>query len=237
MNKIVHVFDGDYLTVAMFQRNGWSVLGADTEGTPDLVIFTGGSDVSPSYYNEVNVASGPDPARDAYESEIFEAYRDTPKAGICRGGQFLNVMSGGRMWQDTDRHGRYHKLRDLLTGKDHFVSSTHHQMMRPSGLAEIVAVADESTYRMAATAHNVKAVEHYQDIEVLYYPVTKSLCFQPHPEYDDAGETEKYFFELLERYFKFDEGEDIEPVYDPMTGQPKMYDLDEIINFDGAFGA
>jgi gamma-glutamyl-gamma-aminobutyrate hydrolase PuuD len=204
MNKIVHVFDGDGLTVQMFQKNGWGVLHHDAEGTPDLIVFTGGADVSPSYYDEENVASDCNPARDAFESGMYETYRDIPKVGICRGGQFLNVMSGGRMWQDTDRHGRYHILRDLLTGKNIFVSSTHHQMMRPSGLAEIIAVADESTYRMAAKIHAVKAIEHYQDIEIVYYPVTKSLCFQPHPEYPDAGETEKYFFELLERIFKFD---------------------------------
>jgi gamma-glutamyl-gamma-aminobutyrate hydrolase PuuD len=217
----------------MFQKNGWSVLHHDAEGTPDLGVFTGGADVSPSYYGEENVDSDCDPARDAYEKDIYEAYRDIPKVGICRGGQFLNVMSGGRMWQHTDGHGRYHTARDILSGKDIFVSSTHHQMMRPSGLGEIVAVADESTKRMAATAHNVKALEHYQDIEVVYYPVTKSLCFQPHPEYPDAKDTEKYFFDLLERYFKFNESEakaNLQAVID--LGPDNAYD-----DFDGAFGA
>lgn len=233
MNKIVHVFDGDPQTVRMFQKNGWNVLHHDAEGDPDLVVFTGGADVSPSYYGEDNVASDCDPARDAYETQIFEGYRDIPKVGICRGGQFLNVLSGGRMWQDTDRHGRYHKLRDILTGRDIAVSSTHHQMMRPSGLAEIVAVADESTYRLAATSHVMKAHEHYQDIEVIYYPVTKSLCFQPHPEYYDAKDTETYFFELLERYFKFDSEEVNNMTVDEMV--KNFYS--DVDDFDGAFGA
>lgn len=207
MKKTAYVFDGEIATSVMFSKNGWGLFGQDTDEKPDLVVFTGGEDVSPAYYGEVNVGSYCNPQRDAEEAMIFDRWKDVPKVGICRGGQFLNVMSGGRMWQDTDRHGRYHSLRDLLTGRDIYVSSTHHQMMRPSGLAEIVGTADESTYRMAARAYQVKSLDFYHDIEVLYYPETKSLCFQPHPEYHDAGATETYFFELLERFFKFNEKE------------------------------
>lgn len=231
MKKIVHVFDGDELTVRMFQKNGWELYGIDTDEGPNLIVFTGGEDVSPAYYGEANVDSYCNPHRDAYEFEIFHKFNGIPKVGICRGGQFLNVMSGGRMWQDTDMHGRYHTLRDLLTGRDIFVSSTHHQMMRPSGLAQIVAVADESTYRTADKAHNVKAFEHYQDIEILFYPETQSLCFQPHPEYPDADETEGYFFELIERFFKFNEAEGFP---DNTYYNPGDAELDELY---GAFGA
>jgi GMP synthase-like glutamine amidotransferase len=206
MKKIAYVFDGEHETAQMFLRNGWMLHGPDTDEAPDLVIFTGGEDVSPSYYQEANVASYNNPVRDAYETEVFEKFKDTPKVGICRGGQFLNVLSGGRMWQDTDNHGRYHVLTDLVTGKEVFVSSTHHQMMRPSDDAETVAVAKESTYRLSADYNETREENpHYHDFEVLFYDRTQSLCFQPHPEYFDAEDTEKYFFELLERYFKFNE--------------------------------
>jgi GMP synthase-like glutamine amidotransferase len=231
MKKIAYVFDGDDSTIIMFQKKGWDLYGIDTEEAPTLIVFTGGEDVTPAYYGEKNVASYCNPQRDTYEKGIFDSFPDVSKVGICRGGQFLNVMSGGRMFQDTDRHDRYHNLKDLLTGKTHFVSSTHHQMMRPSGLGEIVAVADESTYRMADQAHHEKSMEFYQDIEVVYYPRTKSLCFQPHPEYGGKDGTFDYFFELLERYFKFDSDE-MKLVYD--SGEETFA---EEIEFDGAFGA
>lgn len=232
MNKIAYVFDGDGYTCRMFSKAGWSLHGVDTDEEPSLIVFTGGEDVTPAYYGEKNVTSACNPHRDAEEKEIFDRFPDTPKVGICRGGQFLNVLSGGRMFQDTDGHGRYHDLKDLLTGKTHFVSSTHHQMMRPSEEGQLVAIARESSYRLADQMHQEWGPHdggYSDDIEVVYYPRTKSLCFQPHPEYPDAKGTETYFFELLERFFKFDQEKiekDMESIWDD------AYD-----NFDGAFGA
>ncbi len=238
MNKTVLVFDGDMLTMQMFSKAGWKLHGPDTDLMPDLVVFTGGEDVTPSLYGEQNVDSDCNPQRDADEAEIFQHFIEVPKVGICRGGQFLNVMSGGRMWQDTDNHCRYHVLKDLLTGRNLFVSSTHHQMMRPSGLGQVIATARESTYRTSATSYQSVqggAADYLPDMEVVYYPHTKALCFQPHPEYQDVGDTTDYFFELLERVFTFDEeGGSTDVVssnsFDRLGIQEYGYE------FDGAFG-
>lgn len=196
-NKVVYVVGGDDLIERMFHKRNWAIYGNDTHEKPDLVIFTGGEDVTPSLYHEENVASWCDWHRDAYEIEKFEEFSDTPKAGICRGGQFLNVMSGGRMYQDVDGHSGNHVTYDLETGKEYEVTSTHHQMMRPSDDGEVVGVANETTYVRSAKGEST--VE--DDIEVVYYAKTKSLCFQPHPEYNKAEQTEEYFFDLLNRYF------------------------------------
>lgn len=196
-NKVVYIVGGDHSTEQMFHKKNWAIYGQDTHLKPDLVVFTGGEDVTPSLYHEANVASHCNWMRDAEEIEEFENFSDTPKVGICRGGQFLNVMSGGKMYQDTDNHCQSHMVFDLDTGHEYLVTSTHHQMMRPSEDATIVGVANESSYVLAAGGE--KIVE--DDIEVVYYDKTKSLCFQPHPEYHGAEETEKYFFELLNRYF------------------------------------
>lgn len=196
-NKVVHIVGGDYLTEKMFHKKNWAIYGQDTNEKPDLVVFTGGEDVTPSLYHEANVASHCNWMRDAEEIEEFKNFPDTPKVGICRGGQFLNVMSGGKMYQDTDNHCGDHVVYDLETGSEHVVTSTHHQMMRPSYDAIIVGVANESSYVLSADYDGV--VE--DDIEVVYYDKTKSLCFQPHPEYHNAEQTEEYFFELLNRYF------------------------------------
>lgn len=196
-NKVVHVVGGDHLIEKMFHKRNWAIYRQDTNSEPDLVVFTGGEDVTPSLYQEANVASYCDWVRDTFEIDEFNNFPTTPKAGICRGGQFLNVMSGGKMYQDTDNHCQNHVVYDLETGSEHFVTSTHHQMMRPSDGAIIVGVANESTYVRSANGESM--IE--DDIEVVYYDNTKSLCFQPHPEYHGAEETEEYFFELLNRYF------------------------------------
>jgi hypothetical protein len=190
----------------------------------DLVCFTGGEDVTPSWYGETSLRGTHfDTGRDLDDKYIYDlcVSGGTPMVGICRGGQFLNVMNGGRMWQHVDNHGRYHELTDLETGTIHSVSSTHHQMMRPSLEATLVAIAHESTKKIAAkdwwmynVADNVRPknfVREDYDTEVVWYEKTKCLCFQPHPEFgagyarsSEAGDKcgESYFFELLKRYFK-----------------------------------
>lgn len=184
----------------MFQRKhnqGFKLL--FTADNPDLIIFTGGADVDPSLYNEPKHHSTYSHIeRDQFEKEFFDKHFTTPKAGICRGGQFLNVMSGGSLWQDVDNHTRSHNLTDIETQREIQVTSTHHQMMRPGTQGELVATAYESTKR--ATALEFNRNKDFADIEVVYYPDTQCLCFQPHPEYNMQS-CEDYFFELLARFF------------------------------------
>ncbi len=170
----------------------------------DLVQFTGGSDVSPHLYGEKNVRSHCDASRDIYEQKIFEQCRalGKPMVGICRGGQFLNVMNGGKMWQHVDGHIIPHNITDQLTNDVYKCTSTHHQMMRPNTGAKVVGL---SSVRISNSFENALGVfadgDFYDgDCEVLYYPTTKSLCFQPHPEFG-AGECQDYYFILIERYY------------------------------------
>jgi gamma-glutamyl-gamma-aminobutyrate hydrolase PuuD len=176
----------------------------------DLIQFTGGSDVSPELYGEIShprTFSNPD--RDRYEKEIYAVgiAKKIPMLGICRGGQFLNVMNGGKMYQDVDRHAMagFHQALDMLTGRVRQVTSTHHQMMRPAKNAIIVANAyDLSTFKEYMEGDKVARVTHeYADTEALFYPETKCLCFQPHPEYENE-DCRKYYFELIDRYITGD---------------------------------
>ena len=206
--KVVRVIEPDGATNDMMTRNNWTIWEKGMD-TPDLVLFTGGADVSPNLYGEVNFASLVDPKRDQGEVMIFEEYLNkAPLVGICRGGQFLNVMSGGKMYQDVDGHcNGNHDLTDVLTGMTHSVTSTHHQMMRPSDKAELVATANRSTEALVGkNGPPLQAIYQplaHDDVEVVYYEETSALCFQPHPEYYGAEQTEKYFFELLDRFFEF----------------------------------
>lgn len=180
----------------------------------DIICYTGGADVHPSMYGQhVNPNAGvyASRERDVADQKVWDSVeRNIPLdmqpmiVGICRGGQFVNVMNGGKLYQDVDNHTRYHFAKDVKSGDSVFVSSTHHQQFIPGNRAEIVCVATESTRRLTDKDILRQGSDIYHnDYEVLWYPDTKSLCFQPHPEYDDALETRAYFAELLRRYGGF----------------------------------
>ena len=70
----------------------------------DGFLFTGGLDISPTYYGE---AQSPfcgeiQQHRDTLELRVLEAVlqTDKPVLGICRGAQVINVALGGTLYQD-----------------------------------------------------------------------------------------------------------------------------------------
>jgi putative glutamine amidotransferase len=71
----------------------------------DGFVFQGGTDLSPTSYNEKPIIPGKwlgDPTRDAYEFKLMDyAFRhEKPILAICRGFQLLNVFLGGTLYQD-----------------------------------------------------------------------------------------------------------------------------------------
>lgn len=177
----------------------------DTLRPVDLLVFTGGADVSPGLYGHPEHATTyNDVYRDQREAQIFEnaLLHNIPMVGICRGGQFLNVMSGGEMYQDVGGHGMPHEITDLVTGETVYVSSTHHQMMKPSSEGLLVASSHIGGYREHWDGGIFKRETSEQDVEVVFYEDTRSLCFQPHPEFTSPEYIgmHVYFRSLLERY-------------------------------------
>ncbi|MGL5564846.1 MAG: gamma-glutamyl-gamma-aminobutyrate hydrolase family protein [Plesiomonas sp.] len=201
MSKKVYVVGGGMAVCQAFLNAGFKLI--DTIKGADLVCFTGGEDVSPELYGEKNVKSYVSQHRDMREMWDFQVARanGVPCVGICRGGQFLNVMSGGRMWQDVDNHGisghGTHEITCSFTGEKHNVSSTHHQMMRPSEQGNVLAVANRSGYKEDDKGVHEMGPDD-RDVEVVFYPHTNSLCFQPHPEFFGPGhDCFDYFFTLI----------------------------------------
>ena len=190
--------------VSMFLNRGHEIVASLAEA--DLVQFTGGSDVSPSLYDEeVHPYTGHSPRRDEHESDVFKEALELgiPMAGICRGSQFLNVMNGGKMFQHVDGHaihGTHSVTTDCKRTLD--VTSTHHQMIRPSPKGRVLAIANESTFRESMFGESIKRETWPQDdTEVVFYPLTKCICFQPHPEYLTPDHPcQEYYFELLEKH-------------------------------------
>lgn len=132
----------------------------------DGILFTGGCDITPSFYGEEKTrkCGKTNLKRDSLEKEIFSSFYKTGKPifGICRGMQFINVCLGGSVYQDIsdvqkEKHkdsvklfNNYHKVKiksgSLLYGlfnKDEItVNSTHHQAVK--SLGENLKAAAES---------------------------------------------------------------------------------------------
>jgi GMP synthase-like glutamine amidotransferase len=211
----VLIVGGGYDYVRYFYEQCYS--GARTPEEADIIVFTGGEDVDPKWYGETSLQhTFSNVERDRREKVIFDyaVEKGIPMVGICRGGQFLNVMNSGKMWQHVTGHGGNHAIVEVLDKRIKReprifnVTSTHHQMMIPAKSAIVLAVGitdnGESICKSRASYGEVvegSDPKKYPDYEVLWYPKTQSLCFQPHPEFPQAPkDCKEYFEELMENW-------------------------------------
>jgi len=204
----VYVVGGGYDYIRMLFKLGYR--GAAGLGDADIVMFTGGEDVTPSLYGERPLARTHfNMMRDEREKKIYEAALEAglPMVGICRGGQFLNVMNKGKMWQHvTDHCVLSHKMYIMDVGKGEVlrqidVTSTHHQMMIPGEGADVLALAKECKNKMSEGTELDIPNPQLDDVEVVWYDKTNCLCFQPHPEFPDAPkDCTDYFEECMDNF-------------------------------------
>lgn len=152
----------------------------------DLFQFMGGEDVSPELYGQVNTNSYNNFSRDINEMGWYQLAKlfHKPCVGICRGGQFLNVMSGGRMIQDVNGHTQKHILH-TIDGGECMATSTHHQMMVVGPKGKLLGWGPTK-----------------EDVEIVWYPENQTLCFQPHPEYHvtEMPELSKRYVSMIKNY-------------------------------------
>ena len=204
----VYVVGGGFEYIRLMYNLGCD--GAKGLDDADVVLFTGGEDVYPGLYGEVSMAkTNFNRIRDDKEQAIYKGAldRELPMIGICRGGQFLNVMNGGKLWQHVTCHAGNHLARIEIppfSGPDKDkrrcieVTSTHHQMMKPTPDAIVLMTACESLERHSPSYAEVgRPKDENLDIEAVFYEDTGCLCFQPHPEFAHAPAALVDFFEEL----------------------------------------
>jgi len=177
------------------------------EPNPDLVVFTGGTDVEPSLYGAKrnHKTQMADAVRDNAEKALFEACvaKSIPMVGICRGAQLGCALSGGSLIQDVDGHHEYHEI--ICHNNTHMVaSSDHHQMMDPKN-AEHILLAYSYGLSSGYSDESYMENEFGQTIEpeVVFFPETKFLAHQPHPEWmrEDSPYVD-YFFETVTQFLE-----------------------------------
>jgi len=149
----------------------------------DGIVFCGGSDIHPSYYNEeINGSVNIDTKRDEAEFALFkQALKlNIPIMGICRGHQLINVALGGSLIQHidcADSHIRKNEKDSVhsvaaekgsflfnLYGDNFYTNSSHHQAVK------------EIAPELIPTAFSNNICEAYEHKSL---PI---LGFQFHPE-------------------------------------------------------
>ncbi|WP_242363835.1 gamma-glutamyl-gamma-aminobutyrate hydrolase family protein [Limosilactobacillus antri] len=176
----------------------------------DGVIFAGGTDVDPTFFNEEpHLKLGPTYLkRDRFEVALLKEAVAANKAimGICRGMQLINIALGGSVYQDLSEDSRQtlkhsqdapgnlpsHHINAVpgsrlfkLTGSRAYVNSRHHQTLHQiaPGL-QVTASADDQV---------PEAVESVNSDQI--------LAVQWHPEnmfkHDQASQN--LFADLLQR--------------------------------------
>lgn len=167
----------------------------------DIVLFTGGEDVDPSLYNEKphpKTYSNID--RDNREQKVFKEAKKLKKKmiGICRGSQFLCVMSGGKLVQHQENPNFIHPIYVHKYGEID-ITSTHHQAQFPYNLPYTDYMLVGYCHKPQSTIHlNGEGKEllpkgsYYQEAEIVIYKKTRCLCIQGHPEMEPFYSGEKY---------------------------------------------
>ena len=214
MNKInkidkikIYVVGGSN-SYALFITRDFEII--DTIENSDLVIFTGGEDVTPSMYDEsVGKYTSSNQDRDMYEIEKYNEAINNEKIciGICRGSQFLTVMNGGKLIQHVTNHaiGGLHKINIIDENRDIEITSTHHQMMFPFYINKTkYKIIAKSSTNLSGTYLNgdnrnmdINFIEDFVEPEIVYYNSTNCLCIQGHPEIMDKNSQAVRFINVL----------------------------------------
>lgn len=209
---------------------GLGVLTGDTTKfvhNPDryrLVLFTGGEDVDPSLYGETSPKSICHSSinRDKVERAVFRiALRNKiPMAGICRGLQFLSVMTGGRLIHHLDGHaGLHHEVGFQKDDEVIKVNSIHHQMAIPPKDAYIIGWSADKLSSEYIGDKDERVEWAGPEVEAAIFPNIKACGVQWHPEMmpkRSAGYT--FFYTMVAQLLNIST-EDFVKVY---TGRSEM---------------
>lgn len=212
--KTFYSYLGDTWGTNRLFRDAYGMTQVSDPKDADVIVWNGGADIATSIYGEEPVNYGGPPtksSRDLAEIALYERFKnDTSKlfVGICRGGQLLNCLNGGKLYQDVDRHHRDHKMVDVRTGEVLVTTSVHHQSFRPNHhTVQIIALSSESTTKnsqetgMEYIKPNSDNLMGGQDVEICYYPDSRALCIQGHPEYVPGSPFADYCLRLMKEFF------------------------------------
>ena len=151
-----------------------------------LVVFTGGADVRPELYGDTSPRGycHSDVSRDTAEVNIFRfaAQHKIKMAGICRGMQFINVMTGGKMVHDLAGHNKPHAVMTKDKNEPFETNSFHHQMCIPHKDTHLLAWANEKQSETYVGDKDELIEYKGPEVEAIYSSEFGAVGVQWHPE-------------------------------------------------------
>jgi putative glutamine amidotransferase len=179
----------------------------------DVLWFTGGEDVDPSFYGEPPHPCSYSSYRRTYEEEqMLRMYPDKFKIGTCRGHQQFNVFDGGKLIQHLNNHaGQNHGVVDVKDNYMFTVNSAHHQAIIPSEHCQalLYSVPRASVMQGMGMDGSVINHENVHEVEAAYWPNMNAFGVQFHPEWmhDGEGALDWFINKFNELYREHKKGE------------------------------
>ena len=153
------------------------------------LILWGGVDLNPKYYDTYvhSKTQKPNYVRDEHEVALVNEamFTGRPIIGVCRGAQLLCVMNDGMLYQHSEGHNRAHDIYTNTGEVFGFVAADHHQVMCPQGREYEILAYDRATTKVWVSEHKTKLLPTVP--EVIWWPSTKCLAIQPHPEWETTN--------------------------------------------------
>jgi putative glutamine amidotransferase len=172
-------------------------------GVLDGLLFTGGSDIDPQFYNQLpkKGLGRIDPKRDEHEialakKVLFEM--DIPVLGICRGIQILNAACGGTLYQDlalerpegfnhtiieAPKHYPIHKVKIKEPSRFHHIFKSGEIKVNSFNHQGINRLASEFEATMVAEDGLIEGIEMKGSRFVIAVQWHPEMMVERHPEY------------------------------------------------------
>ena len=176
----------------------------------DMLVFTGGEDVTPSLYGERNnKANWLNYHRDQVELNILLNTMHTHyHFGICRGLQLMAVANGLKLWQHVSGHN-LSTTHEMIISKGKWkgdvikgVTSVHHQAIKVTKETGDDFVLGYEQYSQCVEAEGENPVPTLVSkiVEAAWFEESRCFGVQGHPEYTRASDDYKQFvlYHLLE---------------------------------------
>ena len=199
---------GDYPYQDLFKRFGRIDTTAerlfDKPNEVDMIVFSGGPDVHPSFYNGIDHHGFcyTDIKRDRFERSVFEhcELHGIKITGICRGLQLINVMAGGFMFQHVNHHAMYymHEVYFPFSGEMVPTNSYHHQLvgLPTSAIPTAWAKPRRSSIHIWPKGQITRIIRQ-EEVEAAIFPKFRAMGVQYHPEMMDRRSFGRAHYEAM----------------------------------------
>ena len=177
----------------------------------DIVILPGGGDLNPALYgHEPNGTRGWSDSTDEKQMALVNKAinKNILVFGICRGLQLLTARNGGFLIQDVDHPSRHPVV--TSEGEVYGMNSCHHQMCYPYNLPrekyEVLAWTeqlskeyrvDEKAVTLDFPTEALDADGLFKEPEMIWYPETRWLGVQGHPEWSPGKPALDYINKII----------------------------------------